>query len=355
VNARAAVAAAVAAVALGGCAKSAFPPGGPIDTVPPYILATVPADSSLRVSRTTSVGILFSEGVDHQTVRDGFRIYPPAGRPRFDWSGRRLAVTWDRPLAESTTYIVLLSGSARDLRGVPMGKPLTILFSTGDSLDHGRIQGVLRAKTLPRGGIPIWAFPESLGMHPDSTQAMPSYATETDTGGVYALTGMPFNRGFTIHAFYDMNHNGSMESATDILPGYPSPVRLTPEHPVADSINIVAVNPLAPGTVTGTIASRDSTARFRIEARDAIDSTFVAKRIERHGPGIYSLPLPAGRYRLIAVEIPAAEGSAEIKLPSGAPLDVAPEEEYGPIDFDFTPLESPPKAPGDSPPPNGKE
>ncbi len=349
-TARAALAVALAAWSTAGCAKSMFPPGGPVDTVPPYITATVPADSSLRVSTTATVDVMFSEGMDRETVRDGFRVYPPAGRPRFDWSGRSLRATWDRPLAENTTYIVLLSGSARDLRGVAMGRPLTIRFSTGDSLDRGRVEGVLRAKTLPFRGVPIWAFAESLGSKPDTSDLGPSYATETDTSGAYSLTGMPFHHGFTIHAFYDQNRNGSMEPETDLLPGYPTPIRLTPEHPVADSINIVAVNPLATGAVTGAIATRDSTARFRIEARDVTDSSYV-RRVERRGPGNYLIRLPGARYLLRAVEIPAAEGAAEIRVSREEPLDVAAEGEYGPIDFDFVPLEAPVPTPSESPPP----
>jgi hypothetical protein len=350
VTARAALAAALAAGALGGCAKAAFPPGGPLDTIPPYVIVAVPADSSVHVSRTPVVDILFSEGMDHESVHDGFQVYPPAGRPRFDWSGRRLRASWETPLAESTTYTVLVSGSARDLRGVPMGRVVRIWFSTGDSLDRGRISGVLRAKTLPTKGVPIWAYAESLGPRPDTTDAEPSYATETDTSGVYSLIALPFRRGFTIHAFFDLNRNGYMESDLDLMADYPDPVRLTPEQPVADSIHIVAVDPRAPGIVTGSVASRDSTARFRIEARDVTDSSYV-RRVERRGPGAYSLRLPPGRYGLQAVGTPVSEGAAEVTVRREAILEVAAEGDYGPIDFDFAPR----AAPVDSLPPEGKE
>jgi len=354
VNRRKALVAALAATALGACAKSAFPPGGPLDTIPPYVVVAAPADSSTHVSRTSGVEILFSEGMDPTSVRDGLRLYPPAGRALFDWSGRRVRVSWERPFAESTTYILLLSGAARDLRGVPMGRPLTIRFSTGPSLDRGRITGVLRAKTLPTKGVPILAFADSLGPRPDTSDVGPSYATETDTSGAYALTALPFDRGFTVHAFYDQNRNGYMEDDVDILAGYPGSVRLTPEHPVADSINIVAVNQLAPGVVTGSVATRDSTARIRIEARDVADSSYV-RRVERIGSGSYTLPLPAARYRLAAIRAPVVEGTEGLTLRREEPLDVAAEGEYGPIDFDFAPLEAPAPAPEGEPPPEGKE
>ncbi|HET7904039.1 MAG TPA: Ig-like domain-containing protein, partial [Candidatus Eisenbacteria bacterium] len=88
-RARSAVAfAACAAVAsLLGCARSLPPPGGPVDATPPSVLATSPADSSLRVPRDGVVEFLFSEGMDRASVRDNIRIFPPAGRPGYDWSG----------------------------------------------------------------------------------------------------------------------------------------------------------------------------------------------------------------------------------------------------------------------------
>jgi hypothetical protein len=355
VSPRVRVGALLAAGLLVGCARSVFPPGGPVDTTPPNVVVTAPADSSVQVARDAALEILFSEAMIHQTVLDGFQLYPPAGRPSFDWSGRKLRISWDQPLAESTTYIALLSASARDQRGVAMGTPLTIRFSTGDSLDHGRIGGVLRAKTLPTRLVPIWAYAESLGLHPDSTDVGPSYATETDTSGAYSLTALAVGRGgLRVFAFYDLNRNGSFESDTDLMFGYPEVIRLTPEHPVADSINIVAVDPRAPGIVTGSIASRDSTARYRIEARDAVDSSYV-RHVERRGPGPYTLRVSSGAYRFRAVEMPVAEGAPERSLYHDGTLDVAAEGEYGPIDFDFMPPDTSRAAPGDSTGSGGKE
>jgi hypothetical protein len=66
-----------AMLGFGGCAKSVFPPGGPLDAIPPRILATSPADSSVRIARNVGVEFLFSEGMDHASVRDAVRIRPP--------------------------------------------------------------------------------------------------------------------------------------------------------------------------------------------------------------------------------------------------------------------------------------
>jgi hypothetical protein len=319
---------------LGGCAKPEFPPGGPVDTIPPHVLVTVPADSTTRVPVTLEIELLFSESMDRVSVRDGFRMYPSPGTPSFHWNGRRFRVSWEEPLQPNTTYQAFLSAGARDMHQVTLGQPITIRFSTGDSLDPGKIRGVLRAKTLPTRGVPIWAYPESLGRVPDFLNVLPSYATETDTGAAYALTGLPLRRGFTIHAVYDINRNGAYDSLTDLVASFPSAIRLTPERPVADSINLIAVDPRALASVSGKVVAQDSTARFRIEARSEMDTLFV-RFVERRGPGDYLLRLPPGRYRLRAMHLPKTPGPPLAETRHDEVLEARPEEQYEHIDFRF--------------------
>ena len=328
---------------LAGCAKPDFPPGGPIDTTPPRVVATTPADSTVRVPADAGIELLFSEAMDRVSVRDGFRIFPPPGAASLHWSGRRLKVSWAEPLQERTTYQAFLSAGARDVHGVTLGLPLTIRFTTGDSLDPGKIRGVLRARTLPFKAVPIWAYPESLGLRPDLVNELPAYVTETDTAGAYTLGGLPLGRGFTVHAAYDMNRSGGIDSMGDIVASYASVIRLTPERPVADSINIVAVDPRAPAVVSGTVFAADSSARYRVEARSDSDTTFV-RFVERKGPGDYNLRVPPGSYRLRALKMgktPGTPPSAEARREEI--LIARPEETYERVNFRFEGAPPPPR------------
>jgi hypothetical protein len=293
--------------------------------------------------------------MERASVRDNFRIYPPVGLPHYAWSGRRFRIEWGESLRAGTTYQVFLSGRARDLRNVMMGTPAVIRFSTGDSLAPGRITGVLRAKTLGTRGVSILLFPDSTGARPDTTRALePSYQAETDTAGVFVFSGLPLGEGFTVHAFYDRNGDEYYDSDTDVLAGRMGAVRLTPAQTVADSINIVAVNPRAPGSLLGSIASADSSARFRVEARAATDSSVVA-RVDRTGPGTFVVHVPAGSYWLSARRMASAARSprpgvaptppiAEATVVYEPALTVAAEEQLGPfiLTFSSSAAESPP-------------
>jgi hypothetical protein len=315
-----------------------------------------PSDSAVDVGRSTGIEILFSEAMDRASVRDNSRLYPPASRVSYRWSGRRLRVEWGDSLEPDATYHFFLSGRARDLRGVPLGAPLEIHFATGSRLAPGRISGRVRAKTLPIRGVPILLLPDTLGLRPDTTDFFePLYQTETDTSGVYQFTGIPLERGFTVQAFYDRNGDSYVDRETDVVAGYGRVVRLTPERTVADSINVTAVDPRAYATLSGTIVTPDSTARFVVEARAAADSVVVAKA-ERAGPGPFAVHVPAGNYRLsgrrnASPARPAREGvAARAAIPEALAaiadtITVAPEDERGPFVLTFPPAPAPPPEP----------
>lgn len=332
---RGALVALVLAAALGGCARSVFPPGGPVDTTPPLIVAVTPADSAVNVARDVQIEVIFSESMDHPSVRDGIRVYPPIGKVNVKWSGRRALIQWDKPLAESTSYVLLLSARSRDARGVLMGVPKSVRFSTGNEIARGKIRGVVRARTLRRQGVAILAYADTLA-RPDTTSTLaPSYASETDTAGVYELTGLPTNRAFHVYAFYDLNGNGSFEPDADLMTMYPGVIRLTTAQVEADSINIVAVDPRAPATLNGIIASHDSTAHFEIEARDVADSSLV-RRVQRVGPGAFTLKVPPGTFRLKATRLATPQtAEGEVELLREEPITTKAEETYGPFTFEF--------------------
>lgn len=343
-------------VAFAGCARSLPPPGGPRDTTPPQVLATSPADSAVNVASDTGIEILFSEAMDRASVRDNIRIYPPPGRLTYRWSGHRFRIEWGDALQPGTTYQLFLSGRARDLRGVPLGARYQLRFSTGATLAPGRIEGRIRAKTLPIAGVPVLLFPDSLGLRPDTTSAFePTYQTESDTAGVYRFSGLSLDRGYTVHAFYDRNGDSYLDNETEVVAGFGAVVRLTPERMLADSINIVAVDPKAPAVLNGSIESPDSTARFLIEVRAAADSVLVA-RTERTGPGPFGLRVAAGQYRIsgkrLATGAKPARGSvAEVRAISEASasidetITVGPEDVRGPyvLTFPPAPAETPPE------------
>jgi len=347
---RARIAALALLLSAGACAKSVFPPGGPIDKAPPRVLATSPADSTVSVPVAAGVEILFSESMDRASVRDALKVFPPPAHPRIDWKGRSLRLSWGEPLRENATYQVLLSGRARDGHGVPLGASVAIRFSTGDSLARGRISGMIRAKTLQRFGARMLLFPDSLGSRPDTSEFQAIYEAEADSAGAFAFLALGLETDYRVFAFFDKTGNGTYEEDQDVLAGWPTPIRLTPERAVADSINIVAVDPRAPAILSGNVVSPDSTVRYTVEARAEADSS-ISRRVDRLGPGPFTLRVPEGIYLLRAIRQAGLEGTpprAEVRR--AEPVDVKAEQELGGFTFEFAPAAGVAPAPNETPP-----
>lgn len=118
------------------------PPGGPADTKRPYVSAVSPAPDSVRVGRELKAQIAFSEWVAPDAAKGKIYLNPPlTKRIRSELSGNVLEVTSKGLLDTNTTYVLGVLGSIKDLNGLPLESPMQLAFSTGPSLDSGRLHG----------------------------------------------------------------------------------------------------------------------------------------------------------------------------------------------------------------------
>jgi hypothetical protein len=171
---------------LAGCAVPVPPTGGPPDSTPPTLVASSPASGETGVE-TQELIFEFSEVVDEASFRNAFSLAPDIeGNPEIRRSGRSIRVRLPEPLRAATTYRVTLDVTLRDARRVALDAPLTIAFSTGESLDRarlsGRVVGALDGKALRGIDILAFAAPDSA-----SLAAGPLYRTQTGSDGAFQL------------------------------------------------------------------------------------------------------------------------------------------------------------------------
>ncbi|MBN2092061.1 Ig-like domain-containing protein [candidate division KSB1 bacterium] len=171
------------------CANQGFPPGGPEDREPPFIVTErlIPPAGATRVLLDIRPQVEFNETVDRQTVEDGFFISPyPAGGYQLRWSGRQLKIVFPGTLDSNRTYVLTFGTDIRDLRRNRMVESFTFAFSTGDSLDKGQIAGRIGGSTSTEG-VQIWAYPLALYPNPAPQQDEASYITQCNEDGTYLL------------------------------------------------------------------------------------------------------------------------------------------------------------------------
>jgi hypothetical protein len=207
---------AISAGMLAACARTGPPGGGPVDSTPPTVEATVPENGETAVDVGTEIRIAFSEEMKRATAERSFSMSPPVGLRNFTWEGRSLIARPERELPDSTTFVVEIGEGAQDYHGVAMEVPVSFRFSTGETLDTGSISGVVVRSGEPLEGATVLAC---VGAGPASEGTLPNgcrYRTLTGGGGTFALNAVAASkRPYRLFAFIDADGDGLWQTETE--------------------------------------------------------------------------------------------------------------------------------------------
>jgi hypothetical protein len=228
----------LAAVAFISCAGQIPPPGGPVDVVPPEIVATVPDTNAVHVA-SNHIELEFSKYVDRRSVEESIFISPYVGDLEYDWSGTGVKVNFSQPLRKSTTYVVNVGTDVKDMRaGNRMAHGFTLAFTTGDSIDRGEISG--RVYDAKPEGVMIFAY--ALGGIDrdtlDPAHTRPDYIMQTGIGGFYALSHLAYNT-YRVLAVRDQYRDLIYDKQTDQYGLTSGDIDLTLGQPVVRGINFM--------------------------------------------------------------------------------------------------------------------
>ena len=125
-----------------GCARQMAPPGGPADTIAPYVTQTHPANDSVGVGVETVIHIQFSEKMDRRSVEDAIFISPQSAQlPKFRWKNDGLEIRFLDGLRKDRTYVVTVGQASVDEWRNRMLASHTFRFSTGAVVNQGELWG----------------------------------------------------------------------------------------------------------------------------------------------------------------------------------------------------------------------
>jgi hypothetical protein len=217
-----------------GCAKEGFPPGGPVDAVPPEVVTSVPPPGELEVDRGQPIVLRFSEAMDHQSVERALFFTPDIGPLlRVSWHGEELRLFPRVSLRENTTFVVTLGADAADVRRNRMGRTFTLAFSTGETLDDASVSGTVFEEGRPTAGAWIWVYPAgdaASDLRADPALAsqregpiLPLYVFQSDDDGSYEAGHLA--RGtYRVFAFRDADNRRFWEPDREPLAVPPADV-----------------------------------------------------------------------------------------------------------------------------------
>lgn len=190
-----------------GCANIIPPTGGPRDSLPPVLLNSTPADSTLNF-RSRKIILTFNEYIQLENVFQNLIVSPnPAQSPNVEGKLRQVTVTLRDTLEANTTYTLDFGNAIRDNNeGNPL-KNFTYTFSTGDVLDSFRLAGTVRlAENNKVDSTMIVVLHQNL--HDSAVAKLrPRYVARVNGNGTFLFRNLPEGR----FALFAMKDEGGMK------------------------------------------------------------------------------------------------------------------------------------------------
>jgi hypothetical protein len=216
-------------LALGSCAAISSPQGGPRDRQPPRLVATSP-DSAARNVKQQFIRLKFSEPIQLKDLSKNLLITPqlPPDNSYSVLADRDyITLTFKKPLEANTTYSFNFRNAIVDANESLPAKYQALSFSTGATLDSGRVRGsvtdYLTARPVADALVGLYRTTDTVGVR----RGQPYYLARTDAKGQFQLNFIrvaPYN----VYAWVDKNNNNRFDDGEKIA-YLPAPV------PVSDT------------------------------------------------------------------------------------------------------------------------
>ncbi len=205
--------AALVALAVLACAKIEPPPGGPPDTQPPGLVATVPDSLAVLPEFSGDVEFIFNEtvseggspnmGLGTGDLEKLVILSPSERNPKVRWKRSRVTVRPAEGWLPGRVYRVELLPGVMDIRRNRSDSGRIITFTTGASLPTTRLSGRVFdwSKARPAAGALIVAV-----LLPDSLR----YRTLADTAGRFDFGPLPTGT-YVVFGAIDQNKNARLD------------------------------------------------------------------------------------------------------------------------------------------------
>jgi len=223
------------------------PPGGPIDDIPPRLLAATPDSGATVTGEVRTLRFTFSEKMDRQAATGWLYFFPDQRIRRTKWHGAVEAeVELEEPLPADTTIVVELAARIADAHRVKARTARRYPISTGGAIPSGQLAGVLVKgdSAVTRGVVELYALPTDTLTLAD----MPLLRrTATDRTGAFVFDWLPVPGGpWLLKAFEDQDGDlrAGESEARRVLP---DTLVLTVEQPAAAAAVATLYAPSTPG------------------------------------------------------------------------------------------------------------
>ena len=178
----------------GACAQVKPLEGGPMDTIPPQLLHSVPLHQSTNFQQQELI-LAFDKEIEVQDIYNRLVITPRLNAvgdmPSYSYTvrGKTLKLKLHSPLQEATTYTFNFKDAIKDTKEGTPAENLTLTFSTGNHVDAmyvtGRVKYLMTDQAAKNVLVSLYKVADPDTLHILNSQ--PDYFTKTNESGYFEL------------------------------------------------------------------------------------------------------------------------------------------------------------------------
>ena len=176
------------------CANIVPPSGGPRDSIPPYRIVAKPKDSAVQVS-PKEILIGFNEYITTNSLQENVIVSPLLkNNPLIEAKLNTIRIRITDTLAPNTTYQIQFGTAIRDVNEGNIAQNFKYVFSTGDHIDSGRLQGTVHLAETGRVDSTLIVVLHPIGNDSAIFKSKPLYYAKLNGKGKFAFDFLPFTR-----------------------------------------------------------------------------------------------------------------------------------------------------------------
>ncbi|TLU97417.1 Ig-like domain-containing domain [Dyadobacter sediminis] len=190
----------------GRCAQQVAPTGGKKDSIPPNLVESFPVNKTLNF-KDKKIELFFDEYVVVDNINQKLIITPEADNPyTYKQNGMSISLTFKKQFEDSTTYTLNFGDAIKDYAEKNPAKNLKLVFSTGSTLDSGRVYGSVKDirtnKPVFDALVGLYNVSDTLNV----AKQKPYYFSRTDSSGTFSIENVQ-TRAYKMIAIDDKNRN----------------------------------------------------------------------------------------------------------------------------------------------------
>lgn len=188
------------------CAQVVSPTGGKKDEIPPKLITSIPENKAVNY-KDNFISLTFDEYIAVDNLMQKLIITPEADNPYTPQvKNQTVVLKFRKPFADSTTYTFNFSDGIKDIAERNPAQNLKLVFSTGPSIDSGRVYGTIKDIRLNKPVFDVLVGLYVLTDTLDPQKTKPYYFTKTDSSGVFSIENTNIST-YALIAITDKNQN----------------------------------------------------------------------------------------------------------------------------------------------------